>query len=83
MNLVVCNKAELENLDYYKKSNVLKLIDEFAESDMDCARIEGSTHKTSNSCQNSFNNAIKRYKKSGIRCVQRSGACYLIKETTK
>lgn len=80
MKMIACDKTDITNDHSYKRSKWLKLIDDFLESDMDCVRIEDYTNKDKDSCYAALYNAIKRYRKSGIRLVMRNGEVYLIKE---
>lgn len=74
--------TEIENLgvNYYKKSKWLEIIDEFVNSEMKCAKLEGWTHKTSSSAASAFNVSIKRFNKKGIRAIERKGEVFLVKE---
>lgn len=46
---------------------------------MDCAKVEGFTHKTADGCATALNQAIKRYNKAGIKAISRKGEVFLIK----
>lgn len=81
MRLTPYKKEKMPNIGGYKKTEIHSLLDEFAESDLDCVKIEGWTHKNASSCMSSFRSAINRYKMSGIRCAVRNKEVYLIKET--
>lgn len=81
MKLIPYKKENLTNVKYYKKSDILVLLEEFAESDLDCVKVEGWTHKNASSCMSSFRNAIARYKMANIRCVARDKEVFLIKES--
>lgn len=78
MKLTKCNINEINNT-YYKKSENLTLLEEFLDSNMDCAEVEGFTQKTATSCANSFNTSIKNYRLHGIRAISRKGKVYLVK----
>lgn len=62
----------------YKKTNLLRLLEEFAESDMDCAKVEGWTHKSATSCQASLVRAIRRFG-FNFKVVTRNKEVFLIK----
>lgn len=78
MRLTAYNAADIKK-GYYKKSDLLLMIEEFVDSDMDCAKVEGFTHKTAVGCAGAFNRAIERYNKAGIRAISRNGEVFLIK----
>lgn len=80
MKLTPYKKEKLTNINGYKQTELQKILDEFAESDLDCVKVEGWTHKHATSCMSSFRNAILRYKKTGIKCLVRDDEVFLIKE---
>lgn len=79
MKLVKYDINKMDNADGYRKSDNDKILEEFVESGMDCAKVEGFLHTTSMSCASSLNNSIKRYHIGGVRAVSRKGECFLIK----
>ena len=79
MNFVACDISELKT-GAYKKYGNFKLLTAFAESDLDCAKIEGYSHKTVYSCAHSLNASIKRYRMYTIEAFVRNGNVYLIKK---
>jgi hypothetical protein len=81
MELIAYDKKKIKNIDGFRKSDILMAIEKFVESDMDCVKIEGWTHKHATSCMSSFRNAINRYKIGGVRVLVRNGEVFLIKET--
>lgn len=80
MKLVKANLKELGKIRT-KKSDRLKLLEEFAESDMDCAEVVNFTHKHATSCASSLNESIKRYHMTSIRAIQSGDRVYLVKTT--
>lgn len=58
----------------------MRLINEFLESGLDCAKVEGWTHKNPDYCSSSLNRTIKSNNKRGIRAIVRERRVYLIKE---
>lgn len=81
MKLVKYDINKIENAMGYTKSENLRLLEEFIESGMECAKVEGFNHKTAIHCAISLNASIKRYNLGGIRAISREGVCYLIKIT--
>lgn len=59
-------------------SNV-RILEEFANSEYDCVKIEGWTHKTSDGCTNSLNMSIKRANMHGIKAITINKEVFLIK----
>lgn len=64
----------------YKKSDNLLILEEFQNSGLECARVEGFTQACARYCATSLNNSIRRYKISNTRAIIRKGKVYLIKE---
>lgn len=79
MKLVEYDINKIEGVKLYKKSENLKILEEFIESGMDCAKIEGFNQKSAMGCAASLNSSIKRYNIGGIRAISRKEKCYLIK----
>lgn len=80
MKLIPYDKAKIEGIMYYKKTDNLKILEEFASSGLDCAKVDEFSNKSAFSCANSLNHSIKRYKFAGIHAISRRGNVYLIKE---
>ena len=79
MKLVECNIDEV--FVSKKKWNVLEIIDQFLDSGMKCARVDYEGHyKYSWSGTCSFNRAIERYHKIGVRAKTINDELYLIRE---
>lgn len=78
MKLTKCNINEIEHT-YYKKSDNLALLEEFLNSNMDCAEVEGFTQKSASTCAASFNTSIKNYRFHGIKAISRRNKVYLVK----
>lgn len=78
MKLVKYNKNELK-ARYYAKTKHQDLIEEFVNSDMDCAKVEEWTHVNADSCSNAINMSIKRFKVSGVKAIVRGGEVFLVK----
>lgn len=79
MNLVPYDLNKINNPNGYKYSKNHKIITEFAESDLDCVKVEGWTHRTAEGCTWSLNNSIRCYKVGGIKAITRKGEVFLIK----
>lgn len=77
MRMVQCDISEVKK--GYKMSSNYDIIEKFAESDMDCVKIEDYTQQTAFSCAGSLNGSIKRYHKAGIKAIVSNGNVYLIK----
>lgn len=81
MKLVEYDINKIEGAKCYKKSDNLRILEEFIESGMEYAKVEGFNNKTAMHCATSLNTSIKRYNLGGIRAISRKGVCYLIKIT--
>lgn len=79
MKLVDKTEAGI-NLRGYSKTRNLKLLEEFANSDMQVAEIEDYNHASAKSCQTSFLNSIKNFKMTGIKIKIRGKRVFLVKE---
>lgn len=78
MELKACNFEELGR-KRAKKADNYKLLIEFADSDMKCARIDGWRHKTAHGCATSLRTTIENYNMFDIAVFVRKGEVYLIK----
>lgn len=72
-------KSNLFSYRGYKRSNNLKILEEFIDSDLDCAKVEGFTQKNATTAAKSLNNSIKRYKFLNIHANARKNNLFLIK----
>lgn len=79
MKLVECNKNDIRRFGLYKKSKLQTLLEEFIDSGMVCAKIEGWTQTSVSSAQSSISRAIVRYKMYNIQCISRRGEVFLIR----
>ena len=75
MKLVAANKKDIS-----PRSKWMELLDEFAESDLDCVKVEGYTNKDANSCMASIYNTIKRNHKDKIKVITRDNEVFLVKK---
>lgn len=79
MRLVKSDIRKIKKVNYSKTCN-LKILEEFVESDMDCAEIKDFTHKSAIGCAAALNVSMKRFNIGGIKAISRDGKCYLIKK---
>lgn len=79
MNLIPCRKSDLKKTP---KTDLFRLIKEFANSDAECAVIVGATkhYCTPNCGANTINRAIKNYKIPRMKAIVNDGKVYLVKE---
>lgn len=78
MKLKKCNINEIDHSTYAKSDN-MALLEEFLKSDMDCAEVQGYTHKSAIGCTASLNSSIKTYRFHGIKAITRKDKVYLVK----
>ena len=64
----------------YKTTSNKQIIDEFIESGMKCAEIEGFTQKDAKSCACSFYQTIKRFRVFNVKAIVRKNRVFLIRE---
>lgn len=79
MRLVKCNRSEIGKIYTIKKTERLMILEEFVNSEMDCAKLEGWTNHSASACAASMNQSIKRYNMSSIRACSRGNNVYLVK----
>lgn len=70
------NKVDVKG---YKKSNNLKILEEFIDSGLECAKVDGFTQDNASHAAYSLNNSIKRYRFGGIRAISRNKEVFLIR----
>lgn len=79
MKLVEYDIDKIEGARNYRRTSNLIILEEFIDSGMECAKVEGFNNKTATHCTTSLNASIKRFNLGGIRAISRKGGCYLIK----
>ncbi len=79
MNLIPCDKNAIATVKNVRSDN-FKLLTEFAESSVECAKVEGYPHKTANGCATALRSAIKTYRIFTIAVTVREGDVYLIRK---
>ena len=79
MRLIPCDVNELRGA--YKQTTNYKILKEFADSDLDCAKLVEFTHSSAYICANSLNKSAMRFKLYNIKASARKGEVYLIKVT--
>ena len=76
-------RANKEIVKGYRRTKVLRVLDDFIESDMDCAKVvyEEGEYVKPGSCSNALSMAIKRYKYDSIvGVVTKNKTVYLYKK---
>ena len=79
MRLVKSDIRKIKKVNYSRTNN-FEILEEFVESDMDCAEVKDFTQISAWSCASSLNASIKRFNIGGIKAISREGKCYLIKK---
>ena len=79
MRLIPYDKSNLKHTGYVKTKNY-QILQEFIDSGLDCAKVEGWTHKSASSAQWGLTASIKRFKLNGIKCILVDGEIFLIKK---
>lgn len=70
---------DVKNLRVGGRSDNYSLIEEFIDSGIDCAKIEGYSQKSASVCTASLNATIKRYRRHTIKAIERNGEVYLVR----
>jgi len=78
MRLTPASREEVRG--HYRRSENLKLLDEFANSGMDCAKIEDLGERDACQIAGSLRNSVKRYGFNSIVIAARDGVVYLLKK---
>jgi len=81
MTLIPYNKNDIEGLGGFKKTKNQKILEDFANSDMDCAEVKDFTQANAWICASSLNHSIKNFKLLNIQAISRKGRVFLIKNT--
>lgn len=68
------------NKNKYRKTENLRLIEEFAESGESCAKIENFSQKTSSVAATTLNHSAKHFGYPHIRFMSRKGKLFVINE---
>jgi hypothetical protein len=63
----------------YKRTRNYEVLKEFADSDLDCAKLVEFTQASAHICANSLNKSALRFKMYNIKAITRKGEVYLIK----
>ena len=79
MKLVKCDRKEIRSNVYWRKTDNMKLIEEFANSSLDCAKVEGWTQKSATGCAGSLNKTIKLLHKNNMKAISQHGEVFLVK----
>jgi hypothetical protein len=75
MRLVPYDRSKLKR----RNSDNYTIIDEFVQSGLECAKVEGWTQAQSSSATNSLNSSIKRFRFANVRAIAYKKEVYLIK----
>ena len=79
MQLIPYDVTKVKTVGGYKKSENLLLLEEFANSELQCAKVENFPHKDAWICAAALRNTIKRNGMTNIECITRNGEVFLIK----
>ena len=80
MKFVECKNVSLRQ-NSYKKTKLLKLLEEFLESGYEVAALEYEDGEYASACSvaSSLKNSIKRFHMVGVKCVVRDKKAYLVR----
>lgn len=77
--LVKATKQETQEVVRRPYNKNWKILNDFAESGLDCCRLKGWTNKKALYCKNSLDISIKRYGMHTIKVAVRNEQVYLIR----
>lgn len=78
MKLVKVERSEIKRR--FKRTSLLKLLDEFVTGGYDCARVDDTAYVSASSGTSAINKAIKRFGFSGIKAISQKTQIYIIKD---
>lgn len=79
MKLIPCDEKAIATVKNVRSDN-FKLLMDFAERGIECAKVEGYPHKNADSCAVALRIAIKKYRLFTIGVVVRKEDVYLIRK---
>lgn len=79
MKLIPYDIDKVKGRMQYKRSENLRILEEFAKSELECAKVEDYSCENAHNCAASLRNSIKRYKFADITVSARKGEVYLIR----
>ena len=82
MNFIPCDKNAIAIVRNVRSDN-FALLSNFADSGLECAKVEGYPHKSAEGCASALRAAIKNYRMFTIRVVKRGDEVYLIRNPIK
>lgn len=80
MKLTFIDIKDIPKRQGYKNTKILKLLNEFAHSEMTAARVDDHEYKNAVVAAHALNQSEKRFNMTGIKAITRNGIIYLIKE---
>lgn len=78
MKLVPYHKDKLGGV--FSRSENRKILEEFMNSGLDCAKVENFTQKSASTCSSSLALSIKRYHYTSIQAVKRGDEVFLVRK---
>ena len=73
-------EADIKKVGNYKRTKIFALLEDFKNSGMKCAKLEGWSYASAKTGTNSISESIKRYNFDGIRAVAKRGEIYLVND---
>ena len=64
---------------YYAKTSNLRILEEFLNSGLTCAKLEGFPQKNAETCACSLRSSIRHFKMQGIKIIKRGETIILLK----
>lgn len=79
VRLIPCDVNELRGV--YKRTKNYEILKEFADSNLECAKLVEFTQSSAYICANSLNKSAMRFRLYNIKAFARKGEVYLIRVT--
>lgn len=83
MKLHACAKEDIGKLRVYSSSENRRILEQFAESGLECAKVTDFTQKDAYVCAASLRNSIKTYRMFSYTAIVSRGEVYLIRKNDK
>ena len=78
MNFIPVEKETIERGHHFKGDNYETLL-KFGDSQLECVKLVGWTHKSSKVCATCFRTTIRNCRMINVRVMERKGDVYLVK----
>lgn len=80
MRFEACDRGEVRRLRVFKVCRNQQLLEDFIDSDLDCAEVKDFTHINAKSCQSSLTASARRFGvNKSVKVILRDNRVFLIR----